>query len=366
MTKLRFCLSFLCVFVLVAGALAQVQNGQFTGTVMDPSGAAIANAKVTVTNLGTQLSVTTTTNQAGLYVARELPVGSYKITAEGKGFKTSSNTNLTLNAGTIERVDFKMQLGQAQEVVEVSGEALAVDTEDSKLANTVTGTQVANLPLNGRNVYDLMLLSPGAVNNAVGGETTSEAGPTTIVNGTRQNFNGFLINGVSNKDLSGGPNNTPIQDSIQEFQELTLNMSAQYGNSAGSITNLITKSGTNSWHGSAWEFFRNDKLDANNFFLNHNGEDRPPLRFNQFGATAGGPIVKDKLFFFLAYQGDRFKTVQPPTPVEQESPEWRAAVVAADPSSVASLLYSNFAPGSSGRPHFTVEQYPQRSLAAPA
>jgi len=363
MTKLRFCLSFLCVFVLVAGALAQVQNGQFTGTVMDPSGAAIANAKVTVTNLGTQLSVTTTTNQAGLYVARELPVGSYKITAEGKGFKTSSNTNLTLNAGTIERVDFKMQLGQAQQVVEVSGEALAVDTEDSKLANTVTGTQVANLPLNGRNVYDLMLLSPGAVNNAVGGETTSEAGPTTIVNGTRQNFNGFLINGVSNKDLSGGPNNTPIQDSIQEFQELTLNMSAQYGNSAGSITNLITKSGTNSWHGSAWEFFRNDKLDANNFFLNHNGEDRPPLRFNQFGATAGGPIVKDKLFFFLAYQGDRFKTVQPPTPVEQESPEWRAAVVAADPSSVASLLYSNFAPGSSGRPHFTVEQYLAEELS---
>jgi hypothetical protein len=103
-----------------------------------------------------------------------------------------------------------------------------------------------------------------------------------------QNFNGFLINGVSNKDLSGGPNNTPIQDSIQEFQELTLNMSAQFGNSAGSITNLITKGGSNTWHGSAWEFLRNDKLDANNFFLNYNEVERPPLRFNQFGATFGG------------------------------------------------------------------------------
>jgi len=243
-----------------------------------------------------------------------------------------------------------MQLGQAREVVEVTGEVTTVNTEDSKLANTVTSTQVENLPLNGRNIYDLMLLSPGAVNNAVGGDKgkTSEAGPTTIVNGTRQNFNGFLINGVSNKDLSGGPNNTPIEDSIQEFQQLTLNMSAQYGNSAGSVTNLITKGGTNSWHGSAWEFLRNDKLDANNFFLNHNAVDRPPLRFNQFGATFGGPIIKDKLFFFASYQGDRFKTVQPPTPIEQESPEWRAAVAAFAPNSVANLLYSSFPPTTGG------------------
>ena len=201
---------------------------------------------------------------------------------------------------------------------------------------------------------------PGAVNNAVGGDKgkTSESGPGTIVNGTRQNFNGFLINGVSNKDLSGGPNNTPIQDSIQEFQQLTLNMSAQYGNSAGSITNLITKSGTNSFHGSGWEFFRNDALDANNYFLNHNGVDRPALRFNQFGGTFGGPIVKDKLFFFASYQGDRFTTVQPPTPVQQESQDWRDAVAAAEPNSVANLLYSNFAPTSPGGASTSLFDYP--------
>ena len=359
MTKLRFCLVVLAVVVLTISALAQVQNGQFTGTVTDPSGAAISNAKVIVVNTGTNFTLTSTTTDSGLYNARELPVGTYKITVEASGFKTSADTDLTVNAGTIQRVDFKMQLGQTREIVEVTGEASAVDTDDSKLANTVGATQVANLPLNGRNIYDLMLLSPGAVNNGVGGDKgkTSEQGPTTIVNGTRQNFNGFLINGVDNKDLSGGPNNTPIEDSIQEFQQLTLNMSAQYGSSAGSITNLITKGGTNSLHGSLWEFFRNDALDANNYFLNHRDVQRPPLRFNQFGATVGGPIVKDKLFFFASYQGDRFKTVQPPTPVQQESPEWRATVAAAEPNSVANLLYSNFAPTAAGGTSTSLNDY---------
>jgi hypothetical protein len=126
-----------------------VQNGQFAGTVSDPSGAAIAGARVTVTNPATNLSVTTTTNETGLYTLKELPIGSYRITAEAKGFKTASNMSVTLNAGTTARVDFKMELGQTREVIEVSGEAAAVNTEDSKLASTVTSTQIANLPLNG-------------------------------------------------------------------------------------------------------------------------------------------------------------------------------------------------------------------------
>ena len=359
MKKLQFCLVLFSVLVLALGAVAQVENGQFTGDVTDPSGAAIPNAKVTVTNLGTNLSVTTTSNQSGVYVARELPVGTYKITVEAPGFKTISNNNVVLHAGVIEHTDFKMQLGEAKEVVEVSGEVAAVNTEDSKLANTVNGAQVASLPLNGRNIYDLMLLAPGAISNAAGGDKgkSSEQGPSNIVNGTRQNFNGFLINGVSNKDLSGGPNNTPIQDSIAEFQQLTLNMSAQYGNSAGSVTNLITKSGTNSWHGSAWEFLRNDKLDANNFFLNHDGEARPPLRFNQFGGTFGGPVIKDKLFFFVSYQGDRFKTVQPPTPIVQESQAWRDAIAQFAPDSVANLLYTNFKPLAGGSGGVSLNDY---------
>src|SRR6266550_2160344 len=365
MKKLQFCLVAISILLVALGAFAQVQNGQFTGIVTDPSGAAIPNAKVTVTNMGTNLSVTTTTNQSGLYTARELPIGTYKISAEAKGFKTSSNTNLTLNAGTVQRVDVRMELGQAREVVEVTGEAAAVNTEDSKLASTVSSTQIASLPLNGRNVYDLIQLAPGAVN--VSG-VDFENGHNTVVNGLREDFNGFLINGVSNKGLSGGVINTPIQDTVQEFQQLQLNMSAQYGNSAGAINNLVTKSGSNAYHGSLWEYFRNDALDANEYFLNRpdtnpltGGGFKPPLRFNQFGGTIGGPIIKDKLFFFGSYQGDRFKTTGTPISTLQESPEFRQAVLAADAAtgtqSVASLLYQNFVPRLSGATAMTLDQY---------
>jgi hypothetical protein len=341
MKNLRFCLICLSVLLLALAAFAQVQNGQFAGTVTDPSGAAIPNAKIIVTNLGTNLSITTTTNSSGAYTVRELPVGTYRISVEASGFKGFTNNNVVLNAGTSERVDFAMQMGQAHEMVEVTGETAAVNTEESKLSTTVDSTQIANLPLNGRNVYDLMQLAPGAVN--VQG-TMMENGHGTVVNGVRENFNGFLINGISNKDLSGGVVNTPIQDTVQEFQQLQLNMSAQYGSSAGSINNLVTKSGTNAFHGSLWEYFRNDAMDANTYFANQAGAPKPPLRFNQFGGTFGGPIIKDKLFFFGSYQGDRFKTTLPPASITVESPDWRQAVIAGSPNSVAALLYKNFAP----------------------
>src|SRR5258708_8996553 len=192
-----------------------------------------------------------------------------------------------------------MLIGKASEVIEVTSEAAAVNTEDSKLATTVSSTQISNLPLNGRNVFDLMQLSTGAVNvNGV----DFENGHGTVVNGVREDFNGFLINGVSNKGLSGGAFNVPVEDTVEEFQQLQLNISAQTGNSAGGSVNLVTKAGTNAWHGSAWEYLRNDATDANKFFLNKQGVKKPPVRFNQFGFTLGGPIVKDKLFFFLSLQ----------------------------------------------------------------
>src|SRR5438309_2215800 len=325
MKKLQFCLVLFSLFVLVVSAAAQVQNGQFTGTITDPSGAAIANAKVTATNPATNLTVAATTNATGLCTLKELPAGNYKITAEAPGFRTSTNADVTLNAGTTARVDFRMQLGQTREIVEVTGEAAAVNTEDSKLAGTVTSTQIANLPLNGRNVYDLIQVAPGAV-SVMG--VDFENGHGTVVNGLREDFNGFLINGVSNKGLSGGVVNVPIQDTVQEFQQLELNMSAQYGNSAGPINNLVTKSGTNEVHGSLWEYVRNDYFDANQYFLNRpltdpntGGSFKPALRFNQFGGTIGGPIIKDKLFFFGSYQGDRFKTTATPQTTLIESPE---------------------------------------------
>lgn len=346
MKKLQFCLVLLSLLALAVSAFAQVQNSQVQGTVSDPSGAAIPGAKVTVVNLGTNLSITVTSNQSGDYVAKELPVGSYTVTAEAPGFKTITNTNLTMNAGTIQHVDFKMQLGQAKEVVEVSGEAAQISVEDSKLANIVNSTQIANLPLNGRNVYDLIKLTPGAVDTRSTDEENdgSPGGAGTVVNGIRQDFNGFTINGVSNKALSGGAVNQPIEDTVQEFQQLSLNMSAQYGNSAGSITNLVTKSGTNDFHGSAFGFLRNDYFDATNFFIGQAGEKNPPLRYDQFGGTFGGPIIKDKLFFLVAYQHDHFLTSNTPSSVFAETPQWRSAVAAANPDSVAALLYNNFLP----------------------
>lgn len=354
MTKLRFCLISLFILMFALSAMAQIQNGEFAGTVTDPSGAAVANAKITISNAATGLSVTATSNATGAFQVAELPPGTYKITIEAAGFKTFSDVGVTLNAGSTARVEAKMTLGQAREVVEVTGESSQINTEEAKLAITVSSTQIENLPLNGRNVYDLMQMAPGAVNvNGV----DFENGHGTVVNGLREDFNGFLINGVANKGLSGGVNNVPIEDTVQEFQQLQLNMSAQYGNSAGSVNNLVTKSGTNSYHGSAWEYFRNNALDANNYFLNQQGVPRVPLHFNQFGGTIGGSIIKDKLFFFGSYQGDRFKSAGTPENILVESPEWEQAVISGQPNSVAALLYQNFKPSVPGTPTANVAQY---------
>src|SRR5258706_9247992 len=327
---MKSCMISLCILLLTLSAMAQIQNGQFTGTVTDASGAAVAGAKVTIANSATNLSVTTTTNGSGVYTARELPVGSYKITVEAAGFKTFTDVGVTLDPGAIARVDVKMQLGQAREVVEVTGEAATVQTEDSRLTSTIGAAQINNLPLNGRNVFDLMQLSAGAVNVA-GGDFEKGHGP--VVNGGGEGFKVVPITGVLDKGVCGGAVNTPIQDSVEEFQQLQLNMSAQYGNSAGGTVNLVTKSGTNAWHGSAWEYIRNNALDANDFFLNQTGTKQPPLHFNQFGATIGGPIVRDKLFFFLSLQGDRFKSSGTPITTLQETQAWRDAVTQADVNS---------------------------------
>ncbi len=351
MKRLQFCLAVFAVLALSFSAFAQVQNGQFSGTVTDPSGAAIANAKVTVRSASTDLTQSIMTNASGNYVIKELPVGVYNLSVEAAGFKTVSNNGVALNAGTIAHVDFKMQIGKASEVVEVTGAVSDVNTEDSKLATTVSSTQISNLPLNGRNVFDLMQLSAGAV-NVMG--VDFENGHDTVVNGLREDFNGFLVNGVSNKGLSGGVVNVPIQDSVEEFQQLSLNMSAQYGNSAGSTVNLVTKSGTNAWHGSGWEYIRNDVFDANYFFLKQSGIAQPPTRFNQFGFTLGGPVMKDKLFFFLSMQGDRYKSQGSPINIYQDSPAWENAITTADTqsglNSTAALLFNNFGKENPGTP----------------
>src|ERR1035441_7070110 len=351
----RTCLIFLSLFPLVA--LAQIQNGEITGTVTDPSGALVSGATIFLQNLDTHYEIQARTSAEGVYTAQELSVGRYSSRVEAHGFKTVETTNLVLNAGTVLRVDFKLLLGQRTEVLEVTDADIQVDTESSRLSQIVDSTQIANLPLNGRNVYDLIQYAPGATN--VRG-ILYENGANTVVNGIREDFNGFLINGVSNKGLSGGPVNQPIQDTVQAFQLLALNNSAEFGNSAGAITNLVTKTGTNQIHGSLWEFLRNDVFDANPFFANHfpDPADRKkaPLRLNQFGGTLGGPLQKDRIFFFAAYQADRFLTSNPGL-VLAESPQFRAATISAFPDSVAALLYSDFPAPSEGTPFITLRDY---------
>ena len=357
---LRYCglgaVAALCAALLLfaSPASAQVQNGVFTGTVTDPQGASVPNADVTITNIGTGEKVAYKTNTEGLFRASELLVGSYNITVKAAGFKTAVKSGIYLGAGAISTVNFRMEIGEASQTVTVEAGAVQVQTDDSRLSETIGAGQVANLPLNGRNVFDLIQLAPGAVD--VTG-VSFENGHSTVVNGMRPNFSGFLINGVSDKGLSGGAVTVPNADIVQEFQELTLNMSAQYGNSASAIVNVVTKSGTNSLHGSAYEFLRNDKLDANSFFFNQQSVKRQPLRFNQFGGTLTGPVWKDHIFFTASYQGERFRTTAPAVPIDTESAEWRSAVISALPNSVAATIYKNFPTTGAGTDFQTVDQY---------
>lgn len=348
-----------CITLLVffsTAALSQVGGGQFTGQVTDSTGAAISGARIQVRNLDTGVELSFLTNEAGIYQAGALLAGRYRLTSQARSFARGSSGVLILNAGTVVRVDFQLKPGEATETVDVTTSPPGVSTQDTRLSAITTPEEIANLPLNGRNVYDLVQYAPGAVN--VRG-IIFELGANTVVNGVRENFNGFLLNGVANTGLSGGPVNTPIHDTVEEFQVLTLNNSAEFGNSAGSITSLVTKSGTNFLHGSLWEFVRNNAFDANSFFANNDPDPanrkQAPLRLNQFGGTLGGPIQRNKLFFFGAYQGDRFITSSPGE-VLVESPQYRKAVEAAFPGSVASLLYSSY-PADNGRPAYTLPQY---------
>src|SRR5260370_13996993 len=207
MTRLRCFFVVFFTLLLTIGAVAQIQNGQITGTVTDPSGAAVPNAKVTIINQATNLSVTSNSGSTGVYNAKELPVGSYKITVEASGFKTFTDSNVRLDVGAITHVDVKMTLGEAREVVEVTGQEAVVNTEDSRLTSTIGSAQISNLPLNGRNVFDLMQLSAGAVNVA---GTDPQNCRGSVANCLQEGFNGFPFNAVAPNSLRGGYVHTPI------------------------------------------------------------------------------------------------------------------------------------------------------------
>jgi hypothetical protein len=295
------------------GALAQAVTGRISGAVTDGAGAAIAGASVKITNTGANISRTVTTDPTGFYVATSLAVGNYSVMVERQGFKRTTKTGYDLSADGRLTIDFTLEAGAVTESVEVVAAAgETVNTTSGEVARVVDQKQVQQLALNGRNYLQLTTLVPGVPllsgNDDQLGLTTSLS-VAQSVNGSRTNANLLTVDGGFN--LDSGSNNSQVNnigiDFIREVSIKTSNFSAEYGRNAGASINIVTRSGENKFHGSAFEFFRNDKLDSNNFFNNANGVARPTLRFNDFGFALGGPIIKDKLFFF---GGSEFKYIR--------------------------------------------------------
>src|ERR1700730_3088074 len=304
---LRASLHVLVTLVLIAvfpPTLSQAQDAtaRITGTVSDSTGAVIPGVQITVTNTATQVSREATSDHDGLYQVLALPIGTYKVTAGRQGFRTVGSSEYTLLINQALRVDFKMEIGTASEKVDVGAEAAPVETVNATLGQSITGRTLTNMPLNGRDALDLALLQPGVTES---NDDNSGAGNYSIAGGRTDSVT-FLLDGGLNNDLLDNSNLLdPNPDSIAEFRLLTSNYTAEYGRNGGGIISEVIKSGSNQIHGSAFDFFRNRVLDANDFFNIPLGIPRLDLKRNQFGGTLGGPIRKDKAFFFLAYQGQK-------------------------------------------------------------
>lgn len=288
-------------------AAAQTAEGAIVGTARDAQGALAPGVRITATNIDTGFVRSDTSLDNGTYSLFALPAGTYKIEAEKSGFATISIAKVQVFVGEKATVDLTMKVAAQNETVEVTAAATQIDTQTQHIGGVVTQSQVVDLPLNGRDFAQLALLNPGV--SAFGGGGGQQGGEGGISgyssNGQRSNSNNFMVDGVDNNNYNNGSvGQLPSVDSIQEFQVQTNNYSAEYGRNSGSVVNLVTKSGTNDFHGSVYEFIRNDALDARNFFADPTAA-APELRLNQFGTTFGGPIHKDKTFFFFNYEGSR-------------------------------------------------------------
>ncbi|MBZ5613837.1 MAG: carboxypeptidase regulatory-like domain-containing protein [Acidobacteriia bacterium] len=319
----------LAVVLLVCGQVFAGVTASISGTVKDTSGAAIAGATVTATNVETAIALTQTSNSQGFYSFQSLPLGKYTIDVAQKGFKIYRQTGVALDVNAALTVDATLQVGQMTEKVEVSADMLHVETISSQMGEVIEGKRITDVPLISRSYTDLLALQPGVVpsaspmSGAYGGPFISAGFTVPLVsgdlgsgalsvNGMRESANGFILNGILVQEIGySGAGAIPNLDSIDEFRILTNNVDAEYGNYAGAQINVVTKSGTNQWHGNLFEFVRNTSLNARNYF------DQPGVKGayheNQFGGTFGGPIVRDKMFFFADYQGDRVIQAKPQT-----------------------------------------------------
>ncbi len=310
----------LSMTVLSPGAAgAQVAGATLSGTISDASGAVIPGAMVSIRDTATGIIRTVSSDEAGLYTAPNLRPSIYDVTVSIPGFNTRVQSGVTLTVGAQQVLDFVMQVGQTTEAVEVTGEAPLVQLATSTLSATVESTTVRELPLNGRDWTALATLQPGVASVRSqqtpqffqGSQGARGLGMQLTIGGNRPTQNSYRLDGGLVNDYSNaGPGsvlgaNLGV-DAIQEFTVLTSNYSAEYGFTSGGVINAVTRSGTNSFHGTAFDFLRNDKVDAANFFDNANGIHKSVLRQNQFGVSAGGPIVKNKVFLFGDYEGIRY------------------------------------------------------------
>jgi len=331
-------LVFCSILIFAPASLAQ-GFGSMVGRVTDPTGAVVASVKVTATEHGTGLSRTATSDSQGLYVIPSLRPSSYDLTAEANGFSTWKQSGLTLLADQTLTVNIGLKLGATSEVVTVTSTQLQVDTSTATLKQVVEMQRLEELPLNGRNAAELTLQSSGAQTAPGGGadqgNTKTFPGAVTIsANGSRGNQISYQLDGGNYVDEYTNVNQPfPFPDALQEFSVQTSNYSAQYGQNAGAVVNIVTKSGTNSFHGDVFEFVRNAVFNARNFFAplsfqNQATKDmgRDQLKRNQFGGTVGGPIIHDKTFFFAGYQGTLLRNVGDPTTTSAPNAVQRATV----------------------------------------
>ncbi len=310
LTLTSLCLLLVPCLLLAPSAFAQVDEGSVTGVVQDATGAVIPSAKVTLLNTDQGLSQVTNTDSSGVYTFSPVRIGNYSVSATAPGFSVTAQQNVKVAVSQNLRVNIVLKTGAATETVEVTAAPPELQTEDASVGQVVDERSVNNLPLNGRNFTFLAQLAAG-VNTPQADTRGNAANGAFSANGLRPSQNNYLLDGIDNNsdnvDFLNGTNFVvlPPPDAIAEFKVQTSDFSAELGRAAGAVLNATVKSGTNQIHGAAWEFFRNDILDAADWFENSNGIKKGELRWNQFGGSIGGPVIKNKIFFFGDYQGFR-------------------------------------------------------------
>ena len=306
----RILLCILVSVLAVPAVFGQFETATVLGTVRDASGAVVPNCKVTLQNVNTGVAISTNADGNGNYEFVNQHLGTYNVKVEATGFQTAETSEFELTTNARQRVDLSLQVGQASEQITVTGAASLLETETSSRGQVINQSQITQLPLNGRAYADLTLLSPGVAKSALENQADSSRDASFNVNGQRSELNNFMLDGVDNNSYgtsNQGFSNQVIQanpDSLAEFKIESNNYSAEFGRASGAVISASIKSGTNQFHGEAWEFFRNTVLNAQGFFKPVNGVSLP-YNQNQFGGSFGGPVKKDKLFFFADYEGFR-------------------------------------------------------------